>query len=105
MLCDGFLEEVARLWARGDLTPDMTSMRCVGYRQMLPFVRGECTLADATLRGQAATRQLAKRQLTWLRGWDRAGLVQCWECADDPRTHLGAILRQLAVDASAARLN
>jgi len=98
MLRDGFVEELEDLWARGDLTPDMTSMRCVGYRQLLPFIAGECSLADATERGQAATRQLAKRQLTWLRGWDRAGLVQSWVCAEDPRTHLSAILKQLALD-------
>ncbi len=99
MLRDGFVEEVQALWARGDLKPDMTSLRCVGYRQLLPFVRGECSLAEATERGQAATRQLAKRQLTWLRGWDRAGLLQCWESADDPCTHLPAILKQVAGDA------
>jgi len=99
MLLEGFVEEVSALWGRGDLRADMTSMRCVGYRQMLPFVTGECPLADATQRGQAATRQLAKRQLTWLRGWDRAGLVQSWLCADDPRVHLKAMLRKLAADA------
>lgn len=98
MLREGFVEEVQNLWARGDLSANMTSMRCVGYRQMLPFVTGNATLAEATERGQAATRQLAKRQLTWLRGWDNAGLLNCWECADDPRVHLPAILQQLARD-------
>ena len=100
MLQDGFVEELKGLWARGDLNPDMTSMRCVGYRQMLPFVMGECSLAHATERGQAATRQLAKRQLTWLRGWDHSGTVQSWECADDPRKHLAALLQQFVGDAS-----
>jgi tRNA dimethylallyltransferase len=67
MLDDGFVEEVEHLVARGDLKPDMPSMRSVGYRQVWAWLRGECSRAEMVERGQAATRQLAKRQMTWLR--------------------------------------
>ncbi len=67
MMRDGFLEEVARLRARGDLTPDLPSMRAVGYRQLWAHLDGAYDLATAEERGIAATRQFAKRQLTWLR--------------------------------------
>jgi len=97
MLAEGFVAEVANLYARGDLTADNTSMRCVGYRQVWPHVAGDCTLDQARLTGQAATRQLAKRQLTWLRGWQRAGLLQQWVCDDDPRQHVEALLANLQV--------
>ncbi len=97
MLDEGFVTEVAGLYTRGDLTADHTSMRCVGYRQVWPHVAGDCTLDQARLTGQAATRQLAKRQLTWLRGWHRAGLLQQWVCDDDPRLHVDALLANLQV--------
>ncbi|MGQ9830695.1 MAG: tRNA (adenosine(37)-N6)-dimethylallyltransferase MiaA [Thermochromatium sp.] len=67
MLELGLVEEVSRLWARGDLTPDLPAMRCVGYRQVLNYLRGEGTWEDMVQRGIIATRQLAKRQMTWLR--------------------------------------
>jgi tRNA dimethylallyltransferase len=67
MMRDGFLDEVARLRARGDLSPDLPSMRAVGYRQLWAHLDGAGPLATAAERGVAATRQLAKRQLTWLR--------------------------------------
>jgi tRNA dimethylallyltransferase len=69
MLGQGLLDEVARL-RRGypELHPDMPSMRCVGYRQALQHMQGEYGLAELHDKGIAATRQLAKRQLTWLRG-------------------------------------
>lgn len=65
----GFLEEVEKLYARPDLTPDLPSIRCVGYRQMWEHLRGDYDLEEAIYRGICATRQLAKRQITWLRGW------------------------------------
>jgi tRNA dimethylallyltransferase len=71
MLEAGLVQEVESLWARGDLTPDLPSMRCVGYRQVLKYLRGECSYADMVQRGIHATRQLAKRQLTWLRAEPR----------------------------------
>ncbi|WP_091332062.1 tRNA (adenosine(37)-N6)-dimethylallyltransferase MiaA [Allochromatium warmingii] len=67
MLELGFVAEVSQLWARGDLTPDLPSMRCVGYRQVLNYLHGASTWEDMVQRGIIATRQLAKRQLTWLR--------------------------------------
>ena len=67
MMQAGFLEEVARLRARGDLHADLPSMRAVGYRQLWAHLDGSCDLATAVERGIAASRQLAKRQLTWLR--------------------------------------
>jgi tRNA dimethylallyltransferase len=83
MLAQGFLAEVAQLRARGDLHPDLPSMRCVGYRQaweMLdeaadqPSPRQLDQLRD---KGVAATRQLAKRQLTWLRSMPGRQIVAC----------------------------
>ncbi len=68
MLADGFLDEVRALRARGDLNAALPSMRCVGYRQAWQALEGEFPLAELRARGIAATRQLAKRQLTWLRG-------------------------------------
>jgi len=67
MLELGFEQEVRVLWARGDLTREMPSMRCVGYRQMLKYLLIEYTFEQMVQRGIIATRQLAKRQLTWLR--------------------------------------
>jgi len=64
----GFVEEVEALYRRGDLNLDMPSIRTVGYRQFWHYVRGECSLSEATEKAIIATRQLAKRQLTWLRG-------------------------------------
>lgn len=69
MLAQGFEEEVRALRARGDLTPDLPSIRCVGYRQMWDYLAGELEYDEMRYRGIVATRQLAKRQMTWLRGW------------------------------------
>lgn len=63
----GFLEEVRVLYGRGDLDAQLPSMRAVGYRQLWQHLAGDSSLAEAVERGIAATRQLAKRQLTWLR--------------------------------------
>ena len=67
MLAAGLEDEVRALVARWDLTPDLPSMRCVGYRQVLKYLRGEYKYAVMMQRGIIATRQLAKRQWTWLR--------------------------------------
>jgi tRNA dimethylallyltransferase len=69
MLDSGLVDEVARLRARGDLSADLPSMRAVGYRQVWEHLDGRMTHDQLLERGAAATRQLAKRQLTWLRGW------------------------------------
>ncbi|WP_084652130.1 tRNA (adenosine(37)-N6)-dimethylallyltransferase MiaA [Ottowia thiooxydans] len=68
MLAAGFMDEVASLRARGDLSPELPSMRCVGYRQAWEALDTGEPLAQMRERGIAATRQLAKRQITWLRG-------------------------------------
>ncbi|BEI21909.1 tRNA (adenosine(37)-N6)-dimethylallyltransferase MiaA [Vibrio fluvialis] len=70
MVKAGFEDEVKALYARKDLHPDLPSIRCVGYRQMWDYLDGNCTLDEAIFRGICATRQLAKRQITWLRSWD-----------------------------------
>ncbi|VAW72013.1 tRNA dimethylallyltransferase [hydrothermal vent metagenome] len=67
MLQAGFISEVENLRARGDLHLDMPSMRCVGYRQVWQYLDGKMNRDEMTERGIIATRQLAKRQLTWLR--------------------------------------
>ncbi len=82
MLECGLVDEVRRLRARGDVHPDLPSMRAVGYRQVWRHLEGEFDAAEMTQRACAATRQLAKRQLTWLRGWPWVRQVQ-W---GDPAT-------------------
>ena len=72
MLADGFVEEVEGLLQKWQLTTDNPSMRCVGYRQALLYLQGEYDYATLCAKGVAATRQLAKRQLTWLRHWPDA---------------------------------
>ncbi len=67
MLEAGFLDEVARLMRRPGLRRDSPAMRSVGYRQFWAHLAGECSLDEARRRARAATRQLAKRQITWLR--------------------------------------
>jgi tRNA dimethylallyltransferase len=69
MMQAGFLDEVRRLYERGDLHEDLPAIRAVGYRQLWQYLAGECSLDEAVAKGIAATRQLAKRQLTWLRKW------------------------------------
>jgi tRNA dimethylallyltransferase len=72
MLAQGFEQEVRGLMSRGNLSPAMPSMRAVGYRQMLSYLLGELSRDEMIERGIIATRQLAKRQFTWLRS--------CKEC-------------------------
>ncbi|AZI13955.1 tRNA (adenosine(37)-N6)-dimethylallyltransferase MiaA [Avibacterium paragallinarum] len=69
MIEQGFQQEVEKLYQRGDLHADLPSIRCVGYRQMWEFLQGEYDHQEMVFRGICATRQLAKRQITWLRGW------------------------------------
>lgn len=72
MLQQGLEDEVAGLMNRGDLHLDLPSMRCVGYRQMWEYLEGKCNKDEMRFRGIVATRQLAKRQYTWLRSWTDA---------------------------------
>jgi tRNA dimethylallyltransferase len=76
MLAHGFLEEVKTLRARGDLQIDLPSMRCVGYRQAWEALDGSLPMAELRDRGVFSTRQLAKRQLTWLRSMPQRFVVQ-----------------------------
>ena len=69
MLAEGLIEEVEQLRRRGDLHPDLPALKSVGYRQVWQYLSGERTYDGMVERGIVATRQLAKRQLTWLRGW------------------------------------
>ncbi len=69
MIAMGFEQEVIRLKSRGDLHQDLPAIRCVGYRQMWQYLEGEIDHDEMIFRGICATRQLAKRQLTWLRNW------------------------------------
>ena len=70
MLEQGFVEEVEALRCRSDLHAGLPSIRAVGYRQVWEYLEGELSRDEMVERGIVATRQLAKRQFTWLRGWD-----------------------------------
>ncbi len=89
MLAQGFVAEVERLRRRGDLNPDAPSMRAVGYRQVWAYLDGRLDEAAMVERGIIATRQYAKRQLTWLRA--EAGAV--WLDGDENRRLDQAITR------------
>lgn len=72
MIANGFEQEVKQLYDRTDLHLDLPSMRCVGYRQMWEYFDGKHDYDEMVYRGIVATRQLAKRQMTWLRSWKDA---------------------------------
>jgi tRNA dimethylallyltransferase len=72
MLAQGFVEEVKQLFDRGDLGLDKPSMRSVGYRQVWEYFLGQSTREEMRELAIFATRQFAKRQLTWLRNWSDA---------------------------------
>ncbi len=80
MLAADFLDEVHTLRARGDLHPDLPAMRCVGYRQAWEALDGLWPMHELRDKGIFATRQLAKRQITWLRAMPQRHIVAC----DDP---------------------
>lgn len=98
MLASGLLEEVRGLHARADLHPGLPSVRCVGYRQMWAHLDGEISLEEAREQGIAATRQLAKRQITWLRAQPERVIVDCL-AADAVAQTIDAVAAALA-DAS-----
>jgi tRNA dimethylallyltransferase len=77
----GLLAEVRTLRARGDLHPGLPSMRCVGYRQAWEHLDGTYDIAALRAKGIAATRQLAKRQLTWLRSMPDRTVIDCLDPA------------------------
>ncbi len=69
MMKNGFLDEVKALYRRSDLNLDCPAIKCVGYRQLWMYLNNDYTLDEAIERAIIATRQLAKRQFTWLRSW------------------------------------
>jgi len=77
MLAAGLLDEVRTLRRTHALTPDLPAMRAVGYRQAWAYLDGDIRHADLRETGIAATRQLAKRQLTWLRAWPDTVVLDC----------------------------
>ncbi len=90
MMADGFVEEVEHLYRRGDLNPELPSIRAVGYRQLWEYVAGRWKRDEAVERAVAATRQFAKRQLTWLRS------EQAVEVFDPDRQDLvGEVFRRI----------
>lgn len=84
MLGNGFIDEVKALHQRGDLTKDMPSIRCVGYRQVWDYLEGFNTIDQLREKGKAATRQLAKRQFTWLKKWQNLH----WIYTDDKHNEM-----------------
>lgn len=81
MLEQGFIDEVRQLWERGDLNLQMPSVRCVGYRQVWEYFSGTWDYETMRFKGIVATRQLAKRQVTWLRSWENL----TWMDTHDPK--------------------
>ncbi|MGF1743267.1 tRNA (adenosine(37)-N6)-dimethylallyltransferase MiaA [Vibrio profundum] len=94
MLDAGFEQEVQALYQRDDLHPDLPSIRCVGYRQMWDYLAGKDSLDEAVFKGVCATRQLAKRQLTWLRSWKDL----TWLDSNDPKTAFETLVNAVASD-------
>jgi len=76
MIAQGFEKEVRKLKQRNDLNENLPSIRCVGYRQMWQYLNDEINHEEMIFRGVCATRQLAKRQLTWLRGWHKLNWLE-----------------------------
>lgn len=94
MLELGFIAEVEALHARGDLDVSMPSVRAVGYRQAWDYLEGRLSREEMIERGVIATRQLAKRQFTWLRGWHED--IEWFDSLDPERSakllkHLGSV--------------
>jgi tRNA dimethylallyltransferase len=92
MLSSGFLDEVKALRTRGDLHPDLPSMRCVGYRQAWEALDGLWPMTQLRDKGIFATRQLAKRQITWLRSMPERQVIAC--DASDALTQVLALTRR-----------
>ncbi|RLM13769.1 tRNA (adenosine(37)-N6)-dimethylallyltransferase MiaA [Gibbsiella quercinecans] len=89
MLAAGFETEARALFARGDLHTDLPSIRCVGYRQIWAYLSGEIGYDEMVYRGICATRQLAKRQMTWLRGWESVH----WLDSEAPQAALDSVIQ------------
>lgn len=92
MLAEGFVEEVQKLCRKWALTADYPSMRTVGYRQALDYLSGALSYTDFVEKGIIASRQLAKRQLTWLRHWQ-----QEVACSGDAQAIFAYISKEITV--------
>jgi len=102
MLDTGLIDEVEALFARGDLDPRMPSIRCVGYRQVWAHLEGRTAYATMREQGIAATRQLAKRQITWLRSMPDRVVIDA--LADDAVEQvIDVALRAMPLDAQDGR--
>jgi tRNA dimethylallyltransferase len=95
MLAAGFLDEVRALRARGDLSPALPSMRAVGYRQAWAHLEGAFDAAELRDRAVAATRQLARRQLTWLRRWEGVHRIEVTPGTEPGEAQLAPLLDAL----------
>lgn len=95
MLEQGFIAEVQALQQRGDLHADLPALRAVGYRQAWAYLQGELTYNEMIERGIIATRQLAKRQFTWLRSWPNVEWLDSLAC--DNASQVLKKLRQLSI--------
>lgn len=97
MLAAGLVDEVSALRARGDLSLELPSMRSVGYRQVWQHLDAETTLTQASDAAKTATRKLAKRQLTWMRGWQSLPGVSVLECGPAPTDLLAPLLHSCKI--------
>ena len=95
MLEQGFIAEVEALRQRGDLHADLPSIRAVGYRQAWSYLQDDYTYDEMIERGIIATRQLAKRQFTWLRSWENIEWLD--SLSQDNLSHTLKILKQLTI--------
>jgi len=94
MLAAGLVDELIALRGRYRLSEDLPAMRCVGYRQAWAHLEGRFDRSELRNRGIFATRQLAKRQLTWLRRWEGAVRFDC--LADDVAERVLSVVRERA---------
>ena len=86
MLKDGLVAEVESLYRRGDLTEKMPAIKSVGYRQVWQYLSGQSEYSEMVEKSIIATRQLAKRQITWMKSWDRLNSLTI--CGDKARDHI-----------------
>jgi len=96
MLAAGLLDEVRALQGRGDLDASLPALRAVGYRQVWAHLEGECDAAAMRERALAATRQLARRQLTWLRSWEGVERIEVEPGEPLPGSVIERVLAQVA---------
>jgi tRNA dimethylallyltransferase len=90
----GLIAEVEQLRKRGDLHLGLPSMRCVGYRQAWEYLDGDYDRKELREKGIAATRQLAKRQLTWLRSMPERHVIDC--LSPDPAAEILRLIQQFS---------